>query len=542
VSEIVLGLTRHAETERLRPGASPGTSLLFTTLERSLRGQCAVRLLPAGFYSGGPAAAVQAAQVLLSEVDALVLSVPPHPLDFGALVLVRRMLGGRLPFIYLPLGEFPRGARCYRHLHRYLGADDLIWFSSTADRAVYQRLVAASPARVCVIPFGIDPAPYRQAAGQRAATRRALGVAEEDVVFVVHGRIGPEKNVHAATALLGQLARRGYRARLWLAGPGEDDPGPVPRGPRPLPDVPGGGYRDVLTDSLRGADARLVWWWGDAPREQVARIIAAADIGLNLTLNRDENFGFSTVEAMAAGLPVIGTDWGGLKDTIEDGVTGYRIPTVITGAGVAIDHFTALQRAVRLSTDPAARRRMGAAAVSRVDERYLLEQCTSTLLQQVRDLLGRSARPRQHRWTPLGGRLADRYSIRIDVPPGTLPTSLPPRPCPRDEDIVRSILGPYGTRDQDAEPDPGAVFMLASSLLRTGPATVKSGDPIYPVAVDLDNRVEAVVCALLETEDHLTADRLSSLGRIEHSEVVATLRRLLAAGVVVQAPPAIPTH
>jgi hypothetical protein len=128
--------------------------------------------------------------------------------------------------------------------------------------------------------------------------------------------------------------------------------------------------------------------------------------------------------------------------------------------------------------------------------------------------------------------------------PGSRETWLPPRPRPGDEDIVRLILGPYGTRDQDAEPDPGAVFMLASSLLRSGPARVRSGDPIYPVAVDFDDPVEGVVCALLETQDHLTCDRLSSLGRIEASEVVATLRRLLAAGVVVQAPPgiAMPTH
>ena len=33
------------------------------------------------------------------------------------------------------------------------------------------------------------------------------------------------------------------------------------------------------------------------------------------------------VEAMASGLPVIVSDWDGYKETVRDGVDGFRIPT-----------------------------------------------------------------------------------------------------------------------------------------------------------------------------------------------------------------------
>src|ERR1700712_3132636 len=211
-----VGLTRHAETERLRPGASPGTALLLSLLESALGTRFTLRLLPARFYSAGTSRAVLVAESVLSDVDALVLPLPAHPAELEALFLVRRRLGRRIPFIYLPLGEFPRGAWCYRHIYRYLGPQDLICFSSTADQQVYRRLVETSPPRDCVVPFGIDRSEFCRARLDRAATRQALGVAEGDRVLVVHGRIDPEKNIPLVVDLFTELAEHDPRLRLWL--------------------------------------------------------------------------------------------------------------------------------------------------------------------------------------------------------------------------------------------------------------------------------------------------------------------------------------
>lgn len=531
----VIGLVRHVETERRFAGSSPGTKLLFSALERSLADKCSLRLLPADFYGSSPGRAVQMADALLSGVDALVLSVMPgYQFDLAAFTLLRQRNRRRVPFIFLALGEFPRGGLFYRYLYRYLDADDLIWLSSTADHQIFKRLVAATPADVCVLPFGIDPAAYRRAAQLRLDTRREYGVSEDEVVFVVHGRIEPGKNVHAATALIGQLARHGKRCRLWLVSPSPAD-SVSPSGPLPLRAMPpGGGYREVLVKSLRGADPGLVWWWEGGSRDRVARIVAAADVSLNLTLNHDENFGFSTVEAMAAGLPVIGTDWGGLKDTIEDGVTGFRIPTTITRAGVAIDHLTALLRATRLADNKSARHRMGAAAVTRVYERYLIEHCTDALLGQVRDLCGgRTTVPRDHQWTPLGQRMEQLYSVPINVPPGVAPAPMSLR-TPEGKEIGRELLRPYGTRDQDLNPDPSSVFVLAPAVVGADSPGVTSVDPIYPLTFHPGSPVEAEVCSLFAERTYLTCTDLVRSTGVDAQQIVAALRRLLEAGAIVQ--------
>jgi len=428
----VIGLARHRGTEAALPGASLGTHLLFSTLEWSLRDKCSLRLLPARYYGSGARDAVAMAEDLLSEVDALVISLPPHPVDLEALFLVRETLGRRVPVVYLPLGEFPRGAWFYRHLYRHLGQTDLMAFSSSADLAVYDALVRSSPARVRVVPFGVDPRPYGRAIAARDATRRRLGVDDDTVVLVVHGRLEPQKNVHAATAVFGQVVRSLHTCVLWLVGP--------------LQGGPAGPYRDALLDALGGHGSDRVRWWGAVPHERIPAILAAADISLNLTLNPDENFGFSTVEAMAAGLPVIATDWGGLRDTVADGVTGHHVPTVVTGAGAMADHAVAARRAVELAHDAAGRRRMGAAGIARVDTMYTAERWANRLLAEIRTLLRPPGPARPHRWTPLGRTLVERYSAALPGPRGgSFPISLPPRPRRVDEDMSMAILTPYAT-------------------------------------------------------------------------------------------------
>ena len=54
---------------------------------------------------------------------------------------------------------------------------------------------------------------------------------------------------------------------------------------------------------------------------------AASDLFVSLSDNLQETFGITPVEAMAAGLPVVVSDWDGYKDTVVEGVTGYRVPT-----------------------------------------------------------------------------------------------------------------------------------------------------------------------------------------------------------------------
>jgi starch synthase len=99
---------------------------------------------------------------------------------------------------------------------------------------------------------------------------------------------------------------------------------------------------------------------------------------------------------MAAGLPVVVSDWDGYKDTVRDGVDGFRVPTVMPQAGlggdlavrhaleidtydmycghtcslVAVDVEATAKAFERLFTNPALRQQMGEAGRERARSVY----------------------------------------------------------------------------------------------------------------------------------------------------------------------------
>ena len=82
--------------------------------------------------------------------------------------------------------------------------------------------------------------------------------------------------------------------------------------------------RSLFVDGRDPANRRRCW--------------AAADIFVSLSDNVQETFGLTPVEAMAAGLPCVVSDWNGYKETVRDGVDGFRIATWAPppGAGDAL--------------------------------------------------------------------------------------------------------------------------------------------------------------------------------------------------------------
>ncbi len=57
--------------------------------------------------------------------------------------------------------------------------------------------------------------------------------------------------------------------------------------------------------------------------EEMRELVKGASVYLATTL---ETFGIGTLEALAAGVPVLGFDWGGTGDLITTGVNGYLVP------------------------------------------------------------------------------------------------------------------------------------------------------------------------------------------------------------------------
>jgi alpha-1,6-mannosyltransferase len=161
-----------------------------------------------------------------------------------------------------------------------------------ASESVARRLETEGVERVHRVSLGVDLERFSPERRLRAAeTRRRFGLPEAPLVLFL-GRLAAEKQLETVLAGWGEVERR-TDAWLVLVGAG-------PREPR-----------------LRAmAESHQVRWLPyQRDRDQVADLLAAAD--LYLAPGPAETFGLSALEAMAAGLPVLSVDAGGVADRVR---------------------------------------------------------------------------------------------------------------------------------------------------------------------------------------------------------------------------------
>ncbi len=189
-----------------------------------------------------------------------------------------------------------------------VACSDLITASSAAEARQLADLYGADPARIDVMPPGVDHTLFSP--GDRAAARAALGLGAGPVLLFV-GRIQPLKGLDAAVETLAELDRAGRAGARLLAVGGTSGP----EGAREL---------DRVAESIRrlGLTGR-VDFVPPQPHHRLSAYYRAADVCL--VPSRSESFGLVALEAAACGTPVVASDVGGLRTLVDHGRTGYRV-------------------------------------------------------------------------------------------------------------------------------------------------------------------------------------------------------------------------
>ena len=189
-----------------------------------------------------------------------------------------------------------------------------------------------------VIPLGIHTQDFVYTDAQKTAARKRLKANDNTLVVLFMGRLSFHAKAHPlamyqalqkAAQLVKvsgkkvKLVECGWHANEFIQKAYQD------AARQACPDV------EVITLDGRKAQDRETAW-------------AGADVFCSLSDNIQETFGIVPIEAMAAGLPVVVSDWDGYKDTVRHEVDGYRIATVMPEAGLATD--LALRHALEVDT------------------------------------------------------------------------------------------------------------------------------------------------------------------------------------------------
>jgi len=210
------------------------------------------------------------------------------------------------------------------------------------------------PGQYVAIPSGVDTEALRARAPGRGAARAALGLPPDARVVVGIGRLVPVKGFDVLVGSIPEVAGRVPALRVLLVGDGPER------------------SRLEARARLLGVEAHLAI---AGAREDVVPYLAAAD--LFAAPSRNEGMGRALVEALALGVPVVGTEVGGIPSVLDGGRYGTLVPP---------DDPTALARALlELLEDPARRATLGRAGPARAEE-FTVEVMTTRITGMYRSL------------------------------------------------------------------------------------------------------------------------------------------------------------
>jgi glycosyltransferase involved in cell wall biosynthesis len=253
------------------------------------------------------------------------------------------------------------------------------------DDHIRAHLRAEPPPRpmLPVIPLGVHCADFAPDPAARAALRARLGVGPQDVVFTTIARLTPHEKFDPLPIYLAMQA-----AQAQLSG-------------QKLHVVFCGQFRDAYARQVFEGGAKALMPHvgfavldGASAAERKAAL-SGADVFMFLIDNIQETFGLAPLEGMAAGLPLLVSDWDGMKDTVPPEV-GFRVTTrslpgpylaqealryqggtdsylqycASASAMTEIDQAELVARILTLARDADLRARMGRAALAHVRAHY----------------------------------------------------------------------------------------------------------------------------------------------------------------------------
>jgi 1,2-diacylglycerol 3-alpha-glucosyltransferase len=217
-----------------------------------------------------------------------------------------------------------------------------------------------------VVPNGVDLQDFLNAT---PLSRAEFGYKADDILLVYAGRIALEKNLPFLLKSFAGMSEALPNAQLLLLGSGvqiyEDE------------------IRNLIGELNLSERVRLT---GRIAYDQLPAYLAMCDIFVTASVT--EVHPLSVIEAMGAGLPVMGIQSVGVGDTVQDGVTGFLSTHELAA-------FTA--KLTRLCLDPDLRAQMSDSA-REASSAYAIERVSGILLKHYEKLV-REAKPRKGNWS-----------------------------------------------------------------------------------------------------------------------------------------------
>lgn len=347
------------------------------------------------------------------------------------------------------------------------------------------------PIQLPIIPLGIDVDKFEQATtpDKRAEQRVKLGLTDKDIVILWVGRLSHSTKAHPLAMLQAveratQMTQKSVHfIMLGYFAPESDEPH----------------FRNLAKDICHNAQVHFV---SNNDPQYPQGLWAAGDIFLSLVDNLQESYGLTPIEAMAAGLPRVISDWDGYRDSVEQGVDGFLVATrqpppghgealsdlLLTGrdlyAGylakaattVAIDQEQAAQSLVTLINNPDLRASFASRAKAKVrqiyDWRNIIPQMEDHWEQMAAQRKRDRAAATRTNWSAIPPQAPDPYAMYASYPTMELNEADQITINATNDDVRKLWRHELNVFSLDIMMQPDRVLELINKLAKSGNATI----------------------------------------------------------------------
>ena len=264
----------------------------------------------------------------------------------------------------------------------YENAAGIVAVSHAMRDDILRCYPAIDPDRVRVIHNGIDLEDWKAPATEEewAEAReyfKTYGLDPDKPTIIFVGRITRQKGV---PGLLRALKKLPAEIQVILCAGAPDTP-EIAEETR------------TLVGELAAEREGIIWIEEHLPHDRIVQLEACSTTFVTPSIY--EPLGIVNLEAMAVGLPVVGTATGGIPDCIDDGVTGTLVPIEQmqdgTGTPLNPDKFEQdlADALADMCSDPARAKEMGLAGRKRVEEHFAWTSIAVKTMEFYKDILAK---------------------------------------------------------------------------------------------------------------------------------------------------------
>ncbi len=213
-------------------------------------------------------------------------------------------------FIY---GDFVRKSANYLALNELL-IDKKVHFIAASSS--YKKLLSKclnSNRTLALIPFPIETTIFKRSQSSRNQFRKLYGLKKDERALLYTGRLSPQKNVELLIDTFLKFNNSlllHKKKHLFLFGNIDDFESPTFYQEKLKP----GDYFQRIKKYINDANNQYLHFIPRADHKSLKQAYCGSDLFISMSLYHDEDYGYSPLESLLCGTPVLVTQWGGYRD------------------------------------------------------------------------------------------------------------------------------------------------------------------------------------------------------------------------------------